>query len=175
MIESSHELIHVMLFQEQLIKCHFIQANQLPCGTLIRENTYKHMFSNYRKKNSLPLFVKSAAECGRNLSSNWRWHKKRWVRLALTVSNLMNQTGKRVWQSAVSSMGGEIIGCRRVQFSVVRVCLLDVKSSQFILLNINSQVSVLKDYWMWQVLFPAKLQHTLFEPCRNQHYKAKMQ
>lgn len=122
MIESSHKLINVMLFQEQLIKYHLIQYSPGQPITLWninqRENIYKHMVSNY-KKNSLPLFVKSTAKCARNLNSNCKWHKKRWARLALTVSSLMNQTGERVRQSSVSSMGGEFTGCWRVEFSVV--------------------------------------------------------
>lgn len=32
------------------------------------------MVSNYKKKNSLPLFVKSVAKRARNLNSNWKCH-----------------------------------------------------------------------------------------------------
>lgn len=65
MIESFHELLSVMLFQEHIIKYHLIfiyniyQANQLPCGTLIRENIYKHMVSNYKRRTACPYLLKA--------------------------------------------------------------------------------------------------------------------
>lgn len=49
-----------MLFQEQPIKYELIQCLAGQPITLwnINQNTNKHMVSNYKKKNSLPLFVK---------------------------------------------------------------------------------------------------------------------
>lgn len=46
MIESSHELIDVMLFQEQLIKYHLIQY--LPGQPITSWNIYERMVSNYK-------------------------------------------------------------------------------------------------------------------------------
>ena len=134
MIESSRELINVLLFQEQLIKYKLIQCLPGQPITLwnINQNIYKHMVSNYKKKNSLLLFVKSVNKCAKNLNTNWKRHVEAESVISADSERLdESERGAGTSHPSARWGGAEPTSCWRFEFNVEKLfisCQLDVES-----------------------------------------------